>query len=105
CYVENVVQANMKAVLTQNPQAHGEVFNIAFGKRTNLLELYALIKNFLGIEEGCEPLHRENRPGDVKHSLANIEKAQDLLEYNPIYSLEEGLKITVDWFTRYHKAL
>lgn len=97
CYVDNVVQANIKAALTANYQAYGEVFNIAFGERTHLLELYSLIKGYLGFGEEVLPIHRENRPGDVKHSLANIEKAKNLLGYNPIYSLEEGLKITTEW--------
>lgn len=98
CYVNNVVQANLKAALCKSPKAYGEVFNVAFGKRTTLLELHKLIKECLGLGIEIIPLHRENRPGDVNHSLANIEKAKHLLEYNPVYSLEEGLKITVDFF-------
>jgi len=100
CYVDNVVQANLKAALCENPQAYGEVFNVAFGKRTNLLELYSFIKAYLGIHKDLPPLHRENRPGDIRHSLADIDKARHLLGYNPSYSLEEGLKITVEWFKK-----
>lgn len=97
CYVDNVVQANIRAALTQNSQAYGEVFNIAFGKATNLLDLYTLIKEYLEIDETIQPIHREKRPGDVAHSLANIEKAKQLLGYNPLFSLEDGLKITTAW--------
>lgn len=100
CYVDNVVQANIKAALTQNFHAYGEVFNVAFGKRTNLLELYTLIKGYLGIDEKIQPLHREKRPGDILHSLANIDKAKHLLGYNPLFSLEDGLKITAEWTIR-----
>lgn len=100
CYIDNVVQANIKAALSQNSQAYGEVFNVAFGKRTTLLELYAFIKRYVVADENAQPIYRENRPGDVKHSLANINKAKELLEYNPAYSLEEGLKITVEWFKK-----
>lgn len=102
CYVDNVVQANIKAALTQNSQAYGDVFNIAFGERTNLLDLYTLIKDYLRVDEKVHPLHRENRPGDIQHSLASIKKAKDLLGYNPVYSLEDGLKITTEWFTKSH---
>jgi len=101
CYIDNVVQANIKAALTQNSQAYGETFNIAFGKRTNLLDLYSLIKRYLGTTEKAQPIHREKRPGDVMHSLANIDKAKNLLSYNPLYSLEEGLKLTVEWATNF----
>jgi UDP-N-acetylglucosamine 4-epimerase len=100
CYIDNVVQANINAALTQNSQAYGETFNIAFGKRTNLLDLYGLIKGYLGIEEKEQPVHREKRLGDVMHSLATIEKAKNLLGYDPLYSLEEGLEITAQWAIR-----
>jgi UDP-N-acetylglucosamine 4-epimerase len=99
-YIDNVVQANINAALTQNTDAYGEVFNIAFGSRTDLLELYACLKKNLGIDPKTQAIHRENRPGDVKHSLANIDKAKNLLGYNPSYSLEDGLKITAEWFQK-----
>lgn len=101
CYVDNVVQANIKAALTQNPQAYGEVFNIAFGERTNLLELYAFIKECLQIDKSIQPVYREPRAGDVKHSLANVDKAKNLLGYDPHYSLKDGLKITAEWTIRF----
>ncbi len=92
--MDNVVQANIQAALTQNSLTYGEIFNIAFGKRTNLLDLYILLKKYLEIDEKVLPIHREERPGDVKHSLASIDKARKFLGYTPLYSLEEGLKIT-----------
>ena len=97
CYVDNVVQANIKAALTQNSQAFGEVFNVASGKSTSLLELYALLKTFMGGCEDSKLIHRENRLGDIKHLFANIDKAKNLLGYHPTHSLEDGLKITVEW--------
>ena len=99
CYVDNVVQANIKAALTKNPESYGEVFNIAFGKRTTLLDLYDLIGGSLGIDKKIRPLHREKRPGDILNSQANIDKAKKLLDYNPLYSLEDGLKIMTAWAT------
>lgn len=99
CYIDNVVQANIRAAMTQSPQAYGGAFNIACGKRTSLLDLYALIKEYLGIDQNIEAIHREKRQGDVMHSLANIDKAINFLGYNPLYSLEDGLKITAKWAT------
>lgn len=101
CYIDNVVQANIKAALTQNSQAFGEVFNVAYGKQTNLLALYELIRSALECE--VAPMHRDSRPGDVKHSLANIEKVKELLNYHPSHSLEEGLQKTVNWFKNAYK--
>lgn len=100
CYVEDVVQANIKAALCQNPQAYGDVFNIGCGTRTTLLELYSLIKNELGVGDDVLPLYRDTRPGDIQHSFASIEKARNLIGYDPLYSLEEGLKLTIPWFSR-----
>lgn len=99
CYVEDVVQANIKAALCQNPQAYGDVLNIGCGKRTTLLELYSLIKSELGLGDDVPPLYRETRPGDIRHSFANIEKARNLIGYDPVYSLEEGLNLTIPFYT------
>ena len=104
CYVNNVVEANIKAALTQNPQTYGQVFNIAFGKQTTLQELYSLTKEHIGPVKELQPIYREERPGDVKHSLANIDQAKTLLGYDPKYSFEEGLRLTVEWFKEKNKA-
>src|SRR3990167_8654612 len=103
CYVNNAIEANLKAALTPNQQAFGAVFNVAYGAQTNLREVYALIKGFLRIQGDVQPLYREERSGDVKHSLANIEKAKELLGYSPAYSFEEGLKAAVAWFKENYK--
>lgn len=99
CYVEDVVQANIKAVLCQNSQVYGDVFNIGCGTRTTLLELYDLLKRELDLSDEVHPLYRETRPGDITHSVANIDKARNLLKYDPSYSLEKGLKLTIPWFS------
>ncbi len=95
CFVNNVVQANIKAALSDNSKAYGEVFNIAFGERTTLLELFDMIRENAGLNDKIKPQHREIRPGDVPHSLANLDKSKDLLKYDPQYSVHEGMKITV----------
>lgn len=101
CYIDNVIQANILAALSQNPQTYGKVFNVGRGKPTTLLELYTSIKDCLGFTEDIMPLHRKERPGDIKHSFASIDRAKYLLGYAPSCSLEEGLKITVEWFRKH----
>ncbi len=100
CYIDNVVEANIRAALSPNPHAYGEVFNIGLGKGTTLLELYTFIKTHLAIGNEKGPLYRDNRRGDIKHSVADIDKAKHLLGYNPSCSLEKGLKITMEWFKK-----
>lgn len=99
CYVEDVVRANIKAALCQNSQVYGDVFNIGCGTRTTLLDLYGLLKRELDLGDEVQPLYRETRSGDITHSVANIDKARHLIEYAPRYSLEEGLKLTIPWFS------
>ncbi len=94
CFVENVVHGNLLAA--DAPKANGEVINIATGKRVNLLELVGQINNYLGTS--IEPIHVEGRVGDVKHSRADITKAQRLLNYEPIVDFESGLKQTIKWY-------
>lgn len=100
CYVENVIEANIKAALKQNSQSFGQVFNVAFGKQTTLRDLYFLTREYLGLPKELQPIFREERPGDVKHSLANIDQAKALLDYDPAYSFEDGLKLTVEWYKK-----
>jgi UDP-N-acetylglucosamine 4-epimerase len=101
-YIDNVIQMNELSILTTNPNAVNTVFNTAYGKRTTLKELVHLIKEYLSEYDSdiinVEILHGPARPGDVPHSLASIKKAQELLGYNPQYSLEEGLKHAVAWY-------
>lgn len=94
-FVENCVQANLLAAT--KPNVAGEVFNVGAGVQTSVNDLFRLIRSLIGAEY-IEPIYAPPRPGDVRHSLAEITKAERLLGYKPIISLEEGLKLTIDWF-------
>jgi UDP-N-acetylglucosamine 4-epimerase len=91
-FVDNAVSANILALFTENPEAVNQVYNIACGHQTSLLELYNLLKAHAG--SSMEPIFGPERIGDVKHSLANIDKARNLLGYEPLVSVEEGLERT-----------
>lgn len=94
-FVENAVQANVKALFAKNITQH-EVINVAFGERTTLNELWANICQLTAAN--IPPKYASERKGDVKHSLANISKAHELIQYSPAISVKDGLKITVDWY-------
>lgn len=94
-FVENAVQANVKAMLTRS-LTHHEVINIACGERTTLNQLWQNIAENAGIE--LLPEYREERKGDVRHSLADISKATQTLGYSPKFSVRDGLKITFNWY-------
>jgi len=102
CYVANVVQANVLAATAAHPEAVGEVFNVAYGARTTLNELHGLIRaevaRFRPEAALLEPTYREFRPGDVRHSLANVSKAHRLLGYEPEYSVRQGLREAAEWY-------
>jgi len=102
CYIDNVVQSNLLAALADNPEAVNQVYNIAYGARTTLNELYGLIKAglvpFRPDVRTVEPIYGPPREGDVRHSLADITKAQTLLGYDPQFDVKEGMKKTVEWF-------
>lgn len=93
-YIENVVQANIKALMAD--LNHHEVVNIAFGERTTLNELWANIAMQIGLD--LKPDYREERVGDVKHSLADISKANDLIGYEPEISVVDGIISSVKWY-------
>jgi UDP-N-acetylglucosamine 4-epimerase len=95
-FVENAVQANVKAMFCENFEAIGEVFNIALGGQISINELFNSLKKLTG--SSLEPVHRASRQGDVRDSLADISKARAILGYHPTVSIEEGLKRTVEWF-------
>ncbi len=101
-YIDNVVQMNLLALTTTNKQALNTVYNVGYGERTTLLELATMLKeqlsNFDAIIRTIQIQHKENRLGDIPHSLASIEKAKTLLNYNPKYNIENGLKETVSWY-------
>lgn len=94
-YIENVIEANLKACLATH-EAAGEVFNIAYGGREYLLDIYYGLTEALGIEK--EPNFGPNRPGDIKHSNADISKAVDLLGYSPDWSFDRGIKAAIEWY-------
>ena len=102
CYVANVVQANLLAATTANAAALNQVYNIALGERTTLNELFAMLQDALGAKGEAQskqkPVYREFRPGDVRHSLADIRKAQRLLGYVPSHRIRQGLDIAMDWY-------
>lgn len=101
-YIDNVVQININALTTKNQNAINTVYNVAYGERTTLLDLVNLLKSYLS-EFDPEILdinikHTDNRMGDIPHSLASIEKAKQLLNYNPKYDIKNGLKDAITWY-------
>jgi len=101
-YIDNVIQMNMLAMLTTNPDAVNQVYNTAFGERTTLNQLVGCLKAFLSEFDPeiarVEAVHGPNRSGDIPHSLACIGKAESLLGYHPRYSMRDGLKEAVEWY-------
>jgi UDP-N-acetylglucosamine/UDP-N-acetylgalactosamine 4-epimerase len=107
CFVANAVQANIRAALAPE-SARGEVYNVAYGQRTTLLELFQMIREELGqlqVHYNRSVVHQEFRQGDVRHSLANISKAQEYLGYAPEYSVRDGLKVAMPWYVAEHAKL
>ncbi len=109
CYVANVVQANLRAALVSNEQAIQRVYNIAVGDRTTLNDLYGVLRDLVGktypVARSAQASHGPFRDGDVRHSLADIGRAENLLNYKPTHRLAEGLQYTVGWFTRDLKSV
>ena len=101
-YIDNVIQANCLALSTQNTEALNTVYNVAYGERTTLNQLVDYLKEYLSAFDSeiakVEVVHGPNRVGDIPHSLASVEKAKRLLEYNPQYNMQQGLKEAVDWY-------
>jgi len=95
-FVNNAVQANIKALFTANNEAVNQVYNIACGEQTTLLQLFNYLKDIIHSE--INVVLREERKGDVKHSLADISKARMLLGYQPEVTVQQGLQQTVDWY-------
>jgi UDP-N-acetylglucosamine 4-epimerase len=102
CYIENVVQANLLGATSDRPGAINQTYNIAVGQRTTLNELLELLKGALQAHDPAvlnqKAIYRDFRPGDVRHSLADINKARRLLGYEPEYSIERGLELAMDWY-------
>ncbi|RYJ37868.1 NAD-dependent epimerase/dehydratase [Flavobacterium anhuiense] len=101
-YIDNVIQMNELAMTSQNPEAINSVYNTAFGDRNTLNDLVKYLKEYLSEFDpkikDVQVIYGENRAGDIPHSLASIEKAKNMLGYNPKYSLQEGLKEAVGWY-------
>lgn len=101
CFVDNAVQANLLAATTDNTASVNQIYNVALGDRTSLNELYGLIAGSL-VEHGChlksEVIYRDFRSGDVRHSLADISKAQNLLGYGPEIRVGEGISVAMPWY-------
>lgn len=96
-YIENVIEANLKACLADGG-ALGEVFNIAYGERVYLNDLYWKICRLLEVD--IPPIYGPERPGDIKHSNADISKAKNILGYHPEYDVDKGLKKAIEWYKR-----
>jgi len=103
CFIQNVVQANLLAATVQDPEAVNEVYNIGIGQTTTLNNLFSIIKRLLKKRDPSiaeqEPIFRDFREGDVRHSLADISKAQRRLGYAPTHGIEEGLDLAMDWYS------
>ena len=94
-YIDNVIEANLKACLAPH-EAAGEAFNIAYGGRERLIDIYYTLTKTLG--KNIEPKFGPDRAGDIKHSNADISKARQMLKYDPEYSFEDGIKLAIDWY-------
>jgi len=101
-YIDNVLQMNIRALLTHNKEALNTVYNVAYGERTDLNELVSLLKEYLSAFDSkineVSVSYGPKRPGDVPHSLASIKKAEELLGYRPEYNIKDGLKEAVNWY-------
>lgn len=101
-YIDNVVQANQLAAVANKQEAVNTVYNIAFGERTTLLELFNLIRqNLIQFDSGIssiEPEYGQFRSGDIPHSLADISKARTLLGYSPEYNIASGIAAAAEWY-------
>ena len=104
CYIDNTVQMNLLAAMTENDEATDQVYNVALNDRTSLNQLYQMIEDrLIQRVEGLvkkEPIYRDFRAGDVLHSQADISKAQKLLGYQPSHKIAEGLDEAMDWYVR-----
>ena len=102
CFVDNAVEANILAALANNPEASGQIYNVALNDQTSLVDLHTAICNALGDRlpdlQLKEPGFRDYRAGDVMHSRANVDKARALLGYEPLYRIKEGLDLAMDWY-------
>lgn len=104
CYVDNVVQANLLAATTGKENALNQIYNVAVGGRTTLNDLFHYLKEALsdnGVQVTIQPSYREFRPGDVRHSQADITKARELLGYDPRFAIKEGVSAAMPWYLNF----
>jgi UDP-N-acetylglucosamine/UDP-N-acetylgalactosamine 4-epimerase len=101
-YIDNVIQANLLSLVTTNEKAINTVYNVAYGDRNTLNDLMGYLKDYLSEFDSrisnVEVIYGPNRAGDIPHSHASIEKAKELLNYNPQFNLQKGLKEAVKWY-------
>lgn len=101
-YIDNVVQMNLLAITTTNDAALNQVYNTAVGDRTTLVQLTDMLKKYLSVYDEkikeVEIVHGPNRKGDIPHSLASVEKAENLLNYSPTHAIDDGIKEAVEWY-------
>ena len=101
-YIDNVIQVNLLSLVTRNKKAINTVYNVAYGDRNTLNELIFYLKKCLSEFDsevkGVKVIHGPNRIGDIPHSHASVEKAKELLNYNPQFDLQKGLKEAVKWY-------
>lgn len=98
CYINNVVQMNVKAGITDNKNAVNKVYNVACGTQTTLNQLFDYIRTIVDANSTLTPIYREFRGGDVRHSLANISQASSLVGYEPQYQVLDGLNLAASWY-------
>ena len=102
CFVDNVVQANLLAATVRDPEATGQVYNVAVGGQTTLNELHAILCHLLTQQDSsfrpAAPVYRDFRPGDVRFSRADISKITRLLGYDPAFTVDAGLARAIDWY-------
>ncbi|AIW20315.1 Vi polysaccharide biosynthesis UDP-N-acetylglucosaminuronic acid C-4 epimerase TviC [Vibrio coralliilyticus] len=98
CFIENVVQMNILSA-TAEKEVKDEVYNVAVGDRTTLNDLFYAIQAELG-QSGKKPIYRDFRPGDVRHSQADISKAKEQLGYEPLHKIKDGLSIAMGWYKK-----
>lgn len=109
CYIKNAVQANLLAATTENPDAVNQVYNVAVGDRTTLNSLFDSIQDkLLARVESLDKVganYRDFRPGDVRHSQADISKAAKLIGYQPAHKIDDGLEEAMDWYVRFLNSI
>ncbi|WBY02085.1 NAD-dependent epimerase/dehydratase family protein [Ramlibacter tataouinensis] len=107
CYVANAIQANLIAAAGASPEARNQIYNVAVGDRTTLNQLFGLLRDNLvrhGVDPAATPQYREFRPGDVRHSQADVSKARELLGYSPTHDLRAGIEEALGWYVTHAPA-